>query len=101
MERRMFIAMAAGLAGVRFVGSASLAGASVKVGPDARGSRRDVMQGGSAERVFTLEEVKSLNEFQRSGVAHPYTCVHGRDPTHLDGEGVLVATERGWICLYC
>jgi len=55
----------------------------------------------TAKRVFTLDEVKSLNAFQRAGVAHPYTCVYGRDRNHLDGEGVLVATERGWICLYC
>lgn len=52
-------------------------------------------------KMFTAEEVKSLNAFQRAGVAHPYTCVCGRDANHLDGEGVLVATERGWICLYC
>jgi hypothetical protein len=46
--------------------------------------------------------VKSLNAFQPSGVAHPYTCGWDhRNAQHLDGEGVLVATERGWICLYC
>ncbi|MFI5107277.1 MAG: hypothetical protein ACHP78_00360 [Terriglobales bacterium] len=55
-----------------------------------------------AKRVFTPEEVKSLNAFQRAGVRHPYTCGWDhRDANHLDGEGVLLATERGWICLYC
>jgi hypothetical protein len=54
-----------------------------------------------ASTVFTPDEVKSLNAFQRVGVRHPYTCVRGRDQNHLDGEGVLLATEHGWICLYC
>ncbi len=54
-----------------------------------------------AKMVFTPDEVKSLNAFQRSGVRHPFTCVNGRDANHLDGEGVLLATERGWVCLYC
>ncbi len=52
--------------------------------------------------VFTLEEVKSLNAYQRADVGHPFTCCwNSRDRNHLDEEGVLVATERGWICLYC
>ena len=55
----------------------------------------------AAKTVFTLDEVKSLNAFQRAGVRHPFTCVYGRDANHLDGEGVLLATERGWVCLYC
>ncbi len=55
-----------------------------------------------AKMVFTPDEVKSLNAFQRSRVRHPYTCCKdNRDRHHLDGEGVLVATERGWVCLYC
>jgi len=47
-----------------------------------------------AKMVFTPNEVKSLNAFQRAGVRHPFTCVRGRDRNHLDGEGVLVATAR-------
>lgn len=49
--------------------------------------------------VFTPEQVKSLNEYQQAGVMHPFTC--GGDAKHLDGEGILVATEDGWICPYC
>ena len=34
--------------------------------------------------------------------SHTVTCGgNHRDANHLDGEGVLVATERGWMCLYC
>ena len=51
--------------------------------------------------IFAPDEVRSLNAFQRSRVRHPYTCVNGRRSNHLDREGVLVATERGWLCPYC
>lgn len=53
--------------------------------------------------VFTSEEVQSLNDYQKSGVFHPFTCGSGRrtDADHLDGEGLLVATENGWVCPYC
>jgi hypothetical protein len=51
---------------------------------------------------FTLEQVKYLNAFQKSGWMHPFTCGFNRtDANHLDGEGVLVATEAGWICPFC
>lgn len=33
----------------------------------------------TAKAVFTPDEVKSLNAFQRAGVRHQYTCVNGRD----------------------
>lgn len=53
--------------------------------------------------VFTPEEVLVLNEYQASGMMHPFTC--GKDNrnkvTHPDGEGILVATVRGWICPFC
>lgn len=52
--------------------------------------------------VFTPEEVISLNAYQKSGAFHPFTCGGNRtDEKHLDGEGLLVATEDGWICPYC
>jgi hypothetical protein len=52
--------------------------------------------------VFTPDEVKSLNEYQQAGAFHPFTCGGDRtDENHLDGEGLLVATEDGWICPYC
>jgi len=51
---------------------------------------------------WTQEQVDRLNEFQRSGKFHPFTCGGNRtDEKHLDGEGVLVATVNGWMCPYC
>jgi hypothetical protein len=52
--------------------------------------------------IFTPDEVKSLNEYQQAGYFHPFTCGGNRtDEKHLDGEGILVATENGWECPYC
>jgi hypothetical protein len=55
------------------------------------------------EKVFTPEQVKCLNLYQKEGRMHPFTCGSGNrtDEHHLDGEGVLVATEEGWKCPYC
>lgn len=50
---------------------------------------------------WNAETVKSLNHWQSDGKFHPYTCANGRDERHLDGEGVLIATENGWKCPYC
>jgi hypothetical protein len=51
---------------------------------------------------WTPETVKALNDFQHSGEWHPFTCGgSNRDKSHLDGEGVLAATEYGWVCPYC
>lgn len=53
---------------------------------------------GKTEAPFVAEQVNSLNDYQRSGVFHPFTC--GRDPrsAHSDGEGILVARRDGWMC---
>jgi hypothetical protein len=52
--------------------------------------------------VFTPEEVESLNAYQNYGLVHPFTCGGDRtNENHLDGEGILVATEAGWHCPYC
>jgi hypothetical protein len=53
--------------------------------------------------VFTPEEVASLNAYQNERVFHPFTCASGNrtDSNHLDGEGVLLATEDGWTCPFC
>lgn len=51
---------------------------------------------------FTEEQVINLNKFQKNPRFHPFTCgVNRKDPKHLDGEGVLIATKKGWICPYC
>jgi hypothetical protein len=44
---------------------------------------------------WTLEQVVQLQWWQRSGVAHPYTC--GNRSTHPN----LVPLVTGWICLAC
>lgn len=50
--------------------------------------------------VFTREQVRRLNDFQRSGHFHPFTC--GNDDCRHESKGEpLVATVRGWICPYC
>lgn len=53
---------------------------------------------------FTPKQVMLLNKFQNRQTEHPFTCGgEGRtdEEIHGDGEGVLVATVRGWICPYC
>jgi len=51
---------------------------------------------------WTPEQVAALNRYQQAHDFHPYTCGGNRkDEWHLDGEGVLVATEKGWVCPYC
>ena len=50
------------------------------------------------EMVFTAEEVKNLNEFQRSGAMHSFTCgaeKHDYEPGHRPD---LLATTGGWVC---
>jgi hypothetical protein len=47
------------------------------------------------EAPFTTEQVKSLNEYQESGVFHPFTC--GTDKCRC----VLIAAEDGWTCPEC
>jgi hypothetical protein len=51
---------------------------------------------------FTFEQTENLNRFQQNGIMHPFTCGGERtDKWHLDGEGVLLATRGGWLCLFC
>ena len=50
---------------------------------------------------FTKEEVDKLNKFQNSGEFHPFTCdrVSQKCETKTSKkEGILIATEMGWIC---
>jgi uncharacterized radical SAM superfamily Fe-S cluster-containing enzyme len=52
---------------------------------------------------FTQKQVDNINRYQREGRFHPFTCGSGNrtDEKHLDGEGILVATEDGLHCPYC
>lgn len=45
---------------------------------------------------FSDEQVKNLNDYQKLGIVHPFTC--GKDH---DGNRVLVATNNGWVCPTC
>ena len=47
--------------------------------------------------------VDALNNRQQDVSLHPYTCGSGnrKDANHLDGEGILIATEDGWKCPFC
>jgi hypothetical protein len=48
---------------------------------------------------FTDEQVKGLNEYQKSGVFHEFTC--GNDKHPFGKENTLIATKNGWICHNC
>lgn len=59
---------------------------------------------------FTPEQVTALNQQQRHGEFHPFTCGGDRgDAAHREyaaanGDrdlGLLVATENGWRCPVC
>ncbi len=52
---------------------------------------------------WTPEQVAALNRYQQLRDFHPFTCGSGRrqDEFHLDDQGVLLATESGWVCPYC
>ena len=41
---------------------------------------------------WTEEQVAALNDYQRGGWMHPFTC---------HDNAVLVATAAGWTCLSC
>jgi hypothetical protein len=49
---------------------------------------------------FTPNQVVALNAWQSAGYVHPFTCGNRTDGAHLL-DGVLIATVRGWICLFC
>jgi len=56
---------------------------------------RDAEAPGYVRAPFTLEQVASLNDYQRSGAFHPFTCAV--DSRH----GALHATAGGWHCREC
>ncbi len=104
MNRRNFITLTSALAGTSSLLASAFAfeGVSPTNPVDEPAQSTDIGTPVPSKLIFTLEEVKSLNAYQRSGVRHPYTCGwNHRDENHLDGEGLLVATEGGWICPYC
>jgi len=56
------------------------------------------MSDGIVRAPFTPEQVDSLNDFQETGVMHPFMC--GRDGCDSRGDELpLVAGPDGWHCL--
>ena len=54
---------------------------------------------------FSSEQVKNLNKFQESGEFHPFTCDRSFEecevnkvPRDFSKDGILIATEKGWVC---
>ena len=54
---------------------------------------------GNIRAPWTPTQVDALNAYQRSGFFHPYTCGQRSRWAHEDG--LLVATEVGWVCPDC
>lgn len=54
---------------------------------------------------FSKEIIEKLNKQQQDGKFHPYTCNRNfpecevvLDPSNYLKDGILIATEKGWIC---
>lgn len=59
---------------------------------------------------FSKKQVEALNKFQKSGKDYPFTCLGmphipnkhsaymGRTRAICPNEGLLIATEKGFIC---
>lgn len=54
--------------------------------------------------IFTPEQVKKLDAYQKAGEFHPFTCPNRGDGNHFENGidlGGLIPTVRGWICQSC
>ena len=56
-------------------------------------------------KKITPEEVERLNKEQKRNDRHPYTCDRrskecevNQTPRDYKKDGVLIATENGWVC---
>ena len=50
--------------------------------------------------LWTDDEVRSLNDYQKCGVFHEFTC--GTKEKHKIGApDALIATADGWVCPSC
>jgi hypothetical protein len=51
---------------------------------------------------FSPEQVEKLNQYQKEGKFHPFTCCSQDDKecerSSGRGEGLLTATVDGWVC---
>jgi hypothetical protein len=53
---------------------------------------------------WTPTQVRALNERQRCGIVHPFTCRRRTKSPHWykwGDFGILVATVSGWVCRDC
>lgn len=53
------------------------------------------------ERLYapwTTGTVIALNEYQKSGRFHPFTCGKRGDAAHSGSDSLLVAQRSGWRC---
>jgi hypothetical protein len=53
--------------------------------------------------LWSNEEVDSLNKYQNGGHFHPFTCCGPSEIKECErisgkSEGLLIATENGWVC---
>lgn len=55
---------------------------------------------GIVKYEFNKDQIDSLNDYQKSGNFHPFTCKNHGDENHGKND-YLVATASGWICPYC
>lgn len=58
------------------------------------------MKEGQIEAPFTKEQVEALNNYQNHGMFHPFTCCshEGCERSKREDQGLLIATEEGWVC---
>jgi hypothetical protein len=52
---------------------------------------------------FTDSQVEKLNQYQEKGFFHPFTCCSAGSEEKCErrnhkGEGLLIATNEGWVC---
>lgn len=48
---------------------------------------------------FTSKQVKGLNQYQKEGMLHNFTCGNPKHPDYMDD--VLIASKEGWSCPSC
>jgi len=56
--------------------------------------------------LWTEDQVNALNQYQKAGQFHPFTCNNRNDGNHPDepkygDHSVLRAGPNGWYCEYC
>lgn len=64
---------------------------------DMKSAGVEIMQDSKSKPViWSKEQVDRLNDFQKSGMFHPFTCPG--DKPECQNHRELIATETGWVC---